>query len=183
MRPIVAHLFSSLDGVVSDPHLFQTDFSLADAHVVTAVSSEAGDAIMGRRIYEEWAAWWPAHPHPDDFGAIIHPMPKHVASRTLSGPLGWENAQLIAGQSLEDFALELAATDDARGPIAVFGISVIRQLLLAGLIDELTLSIHPVLAGQGARLSDGIDGPLPLTLVRCLDTESGAVHATYASKD
>lgn len=39
------------------------------------------------------------------------------------------------------------------------GASTVRQALAAGAVDELVLSISPLLLGQGERLFDGVDDP------------------------
>ena len=71
-------------------------------------------------------------------------------SRTLTGALSWANAQLVSGE-LDDFVRDLKAREG--GSIAVVGsISIVRQLFLNGLIDTLTLMVHPVIAGAGRHL-------------------------------
>ena len=67
------------------------------------------------------------------------------------------------------------------GVIAIEGsISVVRQLFLAGLVDALTLIVHPVIAGNGERLF-GDDVPItPLELVANENTSKGNAVLTYA---
>ena len=65
--------------------------------------------------------------------ASINTVEKFVASRTLKEPLEWQNSRLIEGP-LEGFVAGLKQRDG--GEIAVMGsISVVRQLLFAGLLD------------------------------------------------
>ena len=66
------------------------------------------------------------------------------------------------------------------GEISVNGISVIRQLLDAGLLDTLTLTVHPVLVGQGRRLFDELAEPFRLDLVDSQITSVGNAMLTYA---
>lgn len=135
--------------------------------------------VMGRRTYEEWSQYWPANPDADGFGAFINPIPKWVASRTLSGPLEWENSHLIEGDAV-DFVRELKAGEG--GEISVTGsISLVRQLLLAGVLDTVTLGIHPVVAGSGLRrLFADDETPTRLTLVDHTITNSGNALMTYS---
>ena len=58
---------------------------------------------------------------------------------------------------------------------------MVRQCMIAGLIDELTLIVHPVLAGEGRRLFEGVD-TTRLTLLRAQSTENGNLVATYGPK-
>jgi dihydrofolate reductase len=64
--------------------------------------------------------------------------------------------------------------------ITVMGSGVlVRSLLEAGLIDVLTLLIHPLVLGSGRRLFDDI-GPLAnLKLTDSVASPSGVVIATY----
>jgi dihydrofolate reductase len=65
--------------------------------------------------------------------------------------------------------------------IALSGsVSVVRQLLATGLLDELHLFVHPVLAGSGLRLfQDGVPEQ-PLRLLSCQPFATGVIHLVYA---
>ncbi len=66
------------------------------------------------------------------------------------------------------------------GEIAVMGsISVTRQLLFAGLLDELTLMTHPVVAGSGRHLFEEGDPVTRLSLKDQYRTAKGNVISTY----
>src|SRR5947199_9569177 len=68
----------------------------------------------------------------------------------------------------------------AIGRIALSGsVSVIRQLLDAGLLDELHLFVHPATAGSGLRLFEEGGPARHLTLISCQPFETGVVHLTY----
>ena len=145
MRKVTAHLFSSADGVVESPNLFQFDrFGPEEGEAMGKALAPVTDVILGRTIYDEWSGYFAGND--EDFGAFINPVAKHVASRTLQDPLEWNNSTVI-GADLLDFVRELKHGEG--GEISVNGISVIRQLLDAGLLDTLTLTVHPVLVGQG----------------------------------
>jgi len=107
-------------------------------------------------------------------------MSTALAPVTVTGPLAWENSTVIEGDLL-DFVRGLKEGDG--GDISVNGISVIRQLLEAGLLDTLTLTIHPAAAGQGKRLFDGATEPFRLELVDSQVTPVGNAILTYAKKD
>jgi dihydrofolate reductase len=179
MRQVTAHLFHSLDGVVSSPNLWQFDAfddDLGQLMMSTLATTDA--VILGRTTYEEWAGYWPDAQDP--FAQFINPVPKHVASTTLKGPLEWSNSTLIEGDLL-DFVRALKETDGQ--DIAVNGsISVVRQLFLGGLMDRLTLTTHPVVAGAGKHLFKPTDDTTRLALVDHQITSKGNAVLTYALK-
>ena len=179
MRTVTAGLFHSVDGVVSDPNLWQFDSFDEDlGKGMTEMMERVDTGVLGRVSYQEWAGYWPNATVDDDFAGFINPMEKFVASRTLPEPLEWQNSHLIQGP-LEDFVAELKQRDG--GEIAVFGsISVTRQLLFAGLLDELTLMTHPVVAGSGRRLFEDGDPVTRLTLKDEYRTSKGNVISTYS---
>ena len=104
--------------------------------------------------------------------------PKHVASRTLTGPLEWQNSSLLSGPLPEAVA---ALKEERGGDLLVIGSTVlVHSLLQHDLVDELRLLIDPVLVGGGKRVFPE-DGALrPLRLVDHEVTETGTIIATYA---
>jgi dihydrofolate reductase len=179
-RRLVARLFASVDGVVSAPNTFQFDsFDDELARIVGGSLQGVDDVILGRVMYEQWATYWTGAGAGDPFADFINPVAKHVASSTLvPSDLTWRNSHLIQGD-LEQFVRELKRTDG--GVIAIEGsISVVRRLFLAGLVDALTLIVHPVIAGNGERLF-GDDVPITqLELVAHDITSKGNAVLTYA---
>lgn len=156
-RTVIAALFQSLDGIASDPFNFQFDsFDQEMGEWMTTAIEGVDDCILGRVTYQEWEGYWPKHTEGEDapFADFINSTPKHIASTTLSqADLRWETSMLIQGD-LVDVARDLKAGDG--GKIAVEGsMSIVRQLVEANLVDELTVAIHPVVAGSGRSLFEG----------------------------
>lgn len=179
-RKLTAALFSSVDGVVSSPNLFQFDSFDEDMGTLMGQAiSTIDDVILGRVSYLEWADYWPNQANVDPFAAFINPVTKHVASRTLAQTdLEWENSRLIDGE-LNGFVRGLKETEGR--DIAIQGsISVVRQLFLDGLLDTLTLMIHPVIAGTGIHLFGPEDPMTRLELVDHVSTSNGNALLTYS---
>jgi dihydrofolate reductase len=66
-------------------------------------------------------------------------------------PLTWRNSEQLQGDLVE--TVTALKNEPAIRRIALSGsVSVVRQLLDAGLIDELHLFVHPATAGSGLRL-------------------------------
>lgn len=176
MRRLTAGLFYSVDGVVEAPNLWQYDsFDDELGAEMAGMMQRTETVLLGRVSYEEWASYWPGSE--DSFAGFINPVQKFVASTTLAGDLEWQNSQLMDGD-LEAFVLALKESEG--GDITVCGsISVVRQLLFAGLLDELTLIVHPVVAGSGRHLFEA-DGPATrLTLLKAHHTTKGNALLSY----
>lgn len=179
MRKLIAGLFYSIDGVAEAPDQFQFDSFDDDLGAeLTKVQQITDTVLMGRVGYQEWASYWPTAAQDGDFADFINAVPKFVASRTLSEPLAWSNSSLIKGD-LEAFVRDLKARDG--GTIAVMGgMSLVRQLLYAGLLDELMLIIHPVISGANRRPLFLPDGPTTrLDLKASQRTSKGNMVLTY----
>lgn len=179
MRKVTAGLFHSVDGVVEAPNLWQYDAFDDDlGQMLGKVMSATDTVVMGRVGYTEWAGYWPTAEQDEGFAGFINAVPKYVASKTLKGPLAWQNSRLIEGD-LDAFVQHLKGREG--GDIGVMaGISIVRYLFLAGLLDELTLITHPVIAGEGRRHLFRPDDPVSrLVLKDCVRTAKGNVVTTY----
>ncbi|MCP8882839.1 dihydrofolate reductase family protein [Devosia sp. XJ19-1] len=183
MRKVTAGLFHSVDGVVQDPFKFQFDsFDDQLGEMLTGVQERVDTVLMGRVGWSEWAGYWPNATQDNDFADFINAVPKHVASNTLgAADMGkWSNSSLIDGDVV-DFVRNLKSQPG--GEIAAMGgISLVRQLLFAGLMDELSLITHPVVAGEGRHLFEPGDPTTRLELVRCDVTSKGNVVQVYRKR-
>lgn len=178
-RTVTAHMFSSVNGVSESPHLFQFDaFGEAEGEMMGRAIAGVTDVIIGRTLWQEWSDYWPNHD--DGFAAFINPVRKHVISTTLTGELGW-NSVLVDGDPI-DYVRRLRGGDG--GSITVAGgLETVRSLFLAGLVDALTLTVHPAVTGEGRRL---FDDSIPTTRLRLVDsaiTPAGNAVLTYALRD
>ena len=183
MAPIVSTLFISVDGVAEiDPtwHFpyFDDNMSRAVDHDYKGVDV----LLIGRVTYDSFAGAWPEREAAGEvdasFARALGDMRKVVVSRQ---PLEftWRNSELLDGELIETVR-ELKA-DPAIASILIPGsISVVQQLLAAGLVDEISLLVHPVAARKGRHLFDEGDAPYHLSLVRSEVFPTGVVWLTYA---
>lgn len=178
-RKVTAHLFNSVNGVVEDPHLWQFDsFGPEEGEAMAAGIAPVTDVVIGRKLWEEWSEYWPAAGQDDPFAMWINAVPKHVISSTLSGDLPW-NSTLVPGDPVEHIR---TMRESDGGVISVAGgIETIRSLFLAGLVDELTLTTHPVVASGRRLFDDGVE-TTRLALVNATTTSTGNVMLTYAPR-
>lgn len=175
-RKVVAHLFHSVNGVVESPNLWQFDaFGPEEGQMMGEVIGPVTDVVIGRTLWDEWKDYWPGADDP--FGQWINPVRKHVVTNTLSGDLDW-NSVAIDGDPVQ-YVKQLRETGE--GDISVAGgIETVRLLFLAGAIDELILTTHPVIAGEGRRLFDDSVPLTRLSLVKATQTSAGNAVLTYA---
>jgi dihydrofolate reductase len=177
MRKLIESTFTTLDGVINDPQRWSPPY-WDDQHAGYARKLLFGaDALLlGRATYEAFAQAWPSRPS-DDYTDRINSLPKHVASRTLTGTT-W-NASVIEG----DVAEQVAALKRQPGQsLLKFGTGELDRTLLENkLVDEYHFWIFPVLAGAGERLFAGVD-TTHLRLVDQTAFESGIVVGVYAPK-
>jgi RNA polymerase sigma-70 factor (ECF subfamily) len=174
-RKTTAHLFSSVNGVVESPNLWQFDcFGPEEGQFMVEAISDVKDVVIGRKLWQEWSEYWPGSD--DAFAAWINPVRKHVASSTLSGDLGW-NSTVMDGDPVA--YVQRLQQQGAGGISVVGGIETIRSLFLAGVIDALTLTVHPVAPNQGRRLFDESVPLTRLTLLDATSTPAGNAILTY----
>jgi RNA polymerase sigma-70 factor (ECF subfamily) len=176
-RRITAHLFSSVNGVVESPNLFQFDsFGPEEGQMMGQAISGATDVVIGRVLWQEWSEYWPSASAEDPFGQFINPVRKHVASTSLRGDLGW-NSSVIDGDVV-DYVNVPRQTGDG-DILVVGGIETVRSLFLAGVIDALRLTVHPVVTNEGRRLFDESVPLTRLTLLEGTTTGVGNALLTY----
>ncbi len=84
MGKIVSNFFISLDGVEAPdqwhfPYLYDEMGAVIGAGLATKKAF-----LMGRTLYDEWAAYWPTSSD-EPFATIFNTTPKYVISSTLEG--------------------------------------------------------------------------------------------------
>lgn len=177
MRKIVAGLFMSLDGVVEAPNDWAFQYSSDEMWAgITAGIGQADAVLLGRRTYENFAAFWPTQGSDVPMSDFLNKSPKYVVSGTLD-TLDWANSTALTG----DLADELAKLKGQAGRnIQVPGSpTLVRSLLRDGLLDELSLSVCPIVVGSGMRLFDGLTSQVRLELVDSTSLSTGVVGMTY----
>ena len=102
---------------------------------------------------------------------------KIVASRSPLD-LTWRNSEQLQGDLVEA-AAALKNDPGVRRIVLSGSVSVVRQLLDAGLLDELHLFVHPATAGVGLRLFDEGAPPRHLKLVSARSFATGVVYLVY----
>jgi len=142
--------------------------------------SQPFELLLGRRTYEIFAAYWPRVPVDSDSRAIadlFNSVPKHVATHR-SDTLDWQNSHALEGDLAD--AIRALKQQDGANLLTHGSGDMVRQLLAAGLVDELRLMIYPVVLGRGKHLFGNNAQPSAFTLAHSTSTPSGVLLTRYA---
>src|SRR3954468_21213820 len=181
MAMITASLFAALDGVV-DPGVGNWHFPYFNEEMGEAVTAthEADVMLFGRVTYDSFAGAWPER---ETAGGDDAPFAKKlgdarkivVSNQKLQ--FTWRNSEQLQGDFVEAVT---ALKSEPGGDIGMSGsVSIVRQLLEAGLLDELHLLVHPIVVGKGMRLFDEGES-IPLRLLSSQTFETGVLYLVYA---
>jgi dihydrofolate reductase len=144
-----------------------------DNDILRETFERTGASVMGKRMFDAGEKMWPEE-------APFH-TPVFVVTHEKRDP--WERPGGTTFHFVNDGietalhqAREAAGDRDVR--IAGGGATIV-QYLNAGLIDELSIALSPVLFGSGLRLFEGVDASrVALEPVRAEPTQ-GVTHLTY----
>ena len=178
MRKIKSNFFVSLDGVVEAPDKWHFPYFDDEMGAAVGAGFATTDAmLMGRVLYDEWAAYWPDHAD-EPFGDVINGMKKYVVSDSLR-TADWENTEVLGGDLAAARLAELKGQEG--GDITMSGsATTVRWLLREGLLDELNLLVHPIAVGEGmARLFPPDEPTVPLRLLSSQAFVSGVLNLSY----
>jgi dihydrofolate reductase len=178
-----AHVSISLDGYLAGPdqsldnplgtggerlHTWhwpgQESTAEADVAATADLMAPRGAYVMGRNMFGpvrgpwdsyvgDWRGWWGEEPpyHAPVFVLTHHPHDPLVMAGGTTFRFVTDGFEAAYAR-----ALEAAAGSDVR---IAGGAATIRQAFAAGVLDEITLDVAPVLLGAGERLFDGVADP------------------------
>jgi len=188
MRRIIGAAFTTLDGVIQGPGGPTEDptggfpFSgwlppVGDDSIDAKIGELFGrpfDLLLGHRTYQIFAAYWPFAP--DEMAEIRDPFDKCTKYVVTHGDdLPWQNSHKVS--SIE--ALRAIKQDDGPDLVIQGSSTLYPQLLDAGLLDELTLMISPLVLGQGKRLFGDGTPPRTLKMTDHQVSPAGTIIATF----
>jgi dihydrofolate reductase len=185
MRKIIAGLFISLDGVVEDPQLWHFPyFNDEMGAAVTATVGAADTLLLGRKTYDSFAGAWPDRELAGEEDAGMAKSLGDARKIVVSGQdlqFTWRNSELLQGDLVE--AVTALKNEPGDADIAMSGsVSIVRQLLAAGLLDELHLLVHPIAVRKGMHLFDNGE-PIPLKLISAQTFETGVLNLVYGPSE
>lgn len=172
-KKLILYIASSLDGFIAGPG---DDLSFLDAvqregedYGYTHFMESIDTVIMGRRTFDWVFRQIGGVPHPDKTTYVITHTPKSDIGKTsfFTGDLVTLVKQLKEGGTAGHIFCD-------------GGASIIHHLLCNDLIDEIVLSIVPILLGNGIRLFENGQNPLSLQLLSARSYASGLCQLHYA---
>ncbi len=161
MGKVLTHMTMSLDGFIADPHdqpaelfdwyeagdvtvpnpnediSFQVDE--ASAETLAELTGNNGALIAGRRLFDIANGWNDNHPAGAPVVVVTHHAPEDAATR-------WPRTTFVDGvEDAVTTAKKIAGDKD----VTIASPTIIRQALDLGLVDEVCVSLVPVLFGEG----------------------------------
>ena len=179
----------SLDGVIQDPtgeegfrqggwfrQFGATDFEeWAVIELDEALRAQA--LLLGRRTDEWFATRWLNRS--GEWAERLNSMPKYVVSSTLEHPK-WtisNNSTVLTGDVVNE-ASKLKR--QLNGEIVVYASSqLVHTLMEHDLVDEVRLTVYPVVLGAGERLFCETSDKKPMRLVRCRIIGQSLAYLVY----
>ncbi len=180
MRKITAGLFVSLDGVAEAHDGWHFPFLTEEWQRLIAARLPQADAVLlGRRTFVEFTRVWPPQGTDTPMAAFMNTTRKYVVSTTLDDvdALGWANSTLLTGDLVEELT---RLKQQPGGDIILLGSpSLVPQLLDKRLLDELTLTICPIVIGSGLRLFDKATDRVHFRVRESTALSNGVLVITY----
>ena len=145
----------------------------------TALVSELGGCLLGRRLYETMLVW-ETDPslRENELGAAFADVwcaiPKVVFSRTLDSVQG--NARLAEASPAEEI---VAALDTTHKDVEIGGAGLAAQAFELGLVDELRMFRNPVVVGGGTPFFPPVTEDVPLSLIETRTFGSRVIYERY----
>ena len=140
-----------------------------DKAVLDEAFSRVGAVICGRGMYDAANAWGGTNP----FG-----MPVFVVTHRVEDQPPAESGFTFVGSFEEAVRLATEAAGEKDVSIGGGG-DVIRQALRAGILEELSITLAPVILGGGKRLFDGFDEDVTLEHLGAVRQSPFATHVSY----
>ena len=189
MSKVISGISMSLDGFVTGPnvsreqqlgdggqvlHQWLHEPDPLDSELLAEMGANVGSILMGRLSYDlaegdgGWGDGGPAGPAP--CFVLTHNAP---APETVRAPSVFTFVTDGIHSAVEQ--AKAAAGDEVVG---VHGASAAQQCLAAGLMDEIQISLAPVLLGSGTRLFEHLGGQFQLERTNVIDS-SNATHLRF----
>jgi dihydrofolate reductase len=179
MARVIAGMVMSLDGFISDRNgdvslLYPDMDAMRESEAVQEAIANTGAVVMGRRSYDMGEGDFTGYEFQAPIFVVTHQAPDQVAKG--------ENDKLsftFVTDGVESAITQAKVAAGDNDVTVVGGASTIRQIIEAGLADELHIDVRSVLLGDGQRLFDRLDGaPIELD-IEGVTQSPGVTHLRY----
>ena len=184
MKKVIFAINTTLDGVVDHMKIGPPDQETGEYFI--RLTRDTDTLLYGRKTYQLMVPYWPdVAKNPsgqstarDEFAQAFNAVDKIIVfSQSLDSAEG-EKTRIVR-TSLHDEVLKLKQGQGKN--IMTGGVTLASQLAELGLIDEYHFAVHPIIAGEGRRLFEGVNlqEKLQLKLVESKTFKSGCVVLHY----
>lgn len=169
MRKIILNVAVSLDGFIEGPN-GEYDWCFTDQdYGMEAFTADTDAVFIGRKSYEVLQEY--GNPWPDKM--------LYIFSDTLTSADG--NAEIIRSDAYTE-RIDAIRHADGKNIWLFGGANLLSQLLAKNYVNELLLSVHPVVLGTGTPLFKDLTERLELNLLDSAVYDTGLVQLTYSLK-
>jgi Dihydrofolate reductase len=183
MRKLIVSAAMSLDGYIAGPH-GEGDWVSSGEEIWKHMFNDLADVdtvLLGSNTYAEYAGYWrsvltdpDADPHERKYAQWAEGTPHILFSKTVQS-IDWANSRIARDPYVEVTSLK---QQSGKSMVAWGAGEFASALFRMGLVDELRITIAPVLLGNGLSLFQGIDRT-KLKAIEVRPLESGAVILRY----
>jgi dihydrofolate reductase len=143
-------------------------------HLLDQAVEALGAVIAGRRTYDHSLPWWgadgPSGPARRPVFVVTHHVPEETPP---------DGVYRFVTDGIHSALKQAKAVAGDKDVTIMGGADLGRQFLAAGLVEEVSIHLVPVLFGAGTRMFEGIDaGHVPMQVVDALSTPT-ATHLRY----
>jgi dihydrofolate reductase len=191
MRRIIVGAMVSLDGVMQAPGGPDEDpiggfayggwvapyFDESLGEAVGDMFSKPFDLLLGRKTYDIFAAHWPYVGADDPIGPLFDRINKYVATRNPNLTLAWQNSHLLGPDALA--AVRALKSEDGPDLLTQGSTDFLKTLFKNNLVDQVNISVFPVVLGKGKKMFGDDAYPTALKLVSSKVSESGVTINRY----
>jgi dihydrofolate reductase len=192
MRKLIGGMQSSLDGKIEGPEGYADWVDAWSDHYEVMPRVDA--CLLGAGMYPGYEQYWtavqngPDKPLPQtgkvptrgevEYARFVAQTPHYVLSSTLTSAL-WPTTSFVRGLD------EIAALKQQPGKdiYLVGGARTLVSLLDAGLVDELGITVHPLISGEGKALFATTEHRRQLELRKVQQLENGCVSLIYGIRE
>ena len=137
-------MFISLDGVVSDPHLWHPRFMSEQSMALLAEQLDAAEAmLLGRRTFEDFASYWPNQDDAVPLARRTNELRKLWSRHARVAE--WANSSIAGADPL---AAVTRLRQNYEHVMVAGGVTLVRSLLAAGVLDEMRFYLDPIVVGR-----------------------------------
>ncbi|SFJ22946.1 RibD C-terminal domain-containing protein [Phyllobacterium sp. CL33Tsu] len=191
MRKVIVGAFVSLDGVMQAPGGPEEDpvggfeyggwvapyFDEKMGEAVGEMFAKPFDLLLGRKTYDIFAAHWPYAGADDPIGPLFDRITKFVATRNADFKLEWQNSQSLGPDVVA--AVKKLKAEEGPDLLTQGSSDFLQTLFKHDLVDEMYVSIFPLILGKGKRLFGSGATPIALKLVSSKTSGTGTTINKY----